>query len=91
MTVEQREEIARAYAAGGVRLKDLASKYGVSDYSIRMIVRQAGVQRGHSRLSAGAIERVRELWLGGSSIAAIARAVELGETTVRIIVADLDR
>lgn len=46
LTPGQRDEIARRYAAGGVRLADLAPEYGVSLGRIGAIVKVAGVARG---------------------------------------------
>lgn len=79
--------IVATYVAGGATLAHLAEKYGVSDYSIRMVLRKAGVPPQRRTVTAEQTVRVRELWAGNMKPEAIAAKVGIGHATVRLIVA----
>lgn len=83
-----RKAIVAAYVAGGTSLAQLAERYGVSDYSIRMILRKAGVPPQRRRVTVEQEERVRELWAEGLKPEAIAAEVGIGHASVRLIVAE---
>lgn len=83
-----RKAIVAAYVAGGTSLAQLAERYGVSDYSIRMILRKAGVPPQRRRVTVEQEERVRELWAEGLKPEAIAVEVGIGHASVRLIVAE---
>ncbi|MGW5309729.1 hypothetical protein ACWEQ0_07615 [Nocardia thailandica] len=84
-----RKAIVAAYIAGGTSLAQLAERYGVSDYSIRMILRKAGVPPKRRTVTAEQEARVRELWAEGLKPEAIAAEVGMGHANVRLIVAGM--
>lgn len=84
-----RKAIVAAYVAGGTSLAQLAERYGVSDYSIRMILRKAGVPPKRRTVTAEQEARVRELWAEGLKPEAIAAKVGMGHANVRLIVAGM--
>ncbi|WP_222111049.1 hypothetical protein [Gordonia sihwensis] len=86
-----RKAIVTAYVAGGTSLVQLAERYGVSDYSIRMILRKAGVPPQRGRVTAKQEARVRELWADGLKPEAIAAEVGMGHANVRLIIAGSPR
>ncbi|GAA3965214.1 hypothetical protein GCM10022231_27350 [Gordonia caeni] len=83
-----RKAIVATYVAGGTSLAQLAEKYGVSDYSIRMILRKAGIPPQRRRVTAEQETRVHELWAKGLKPEAIAAEVGMGHANVRLIIAD---
>lgn len=86
-----RNTIVAAYVSGGTSLAQLAERYGVSDYSIRMILRKAGVPPQRRTVTAEQEARVRELWAEGLKPEAIAAEVGMGHASVRLIVAGRPR
>ena len=84
-----RKAIVAAYVAGGASLAALAEKYGVSDYSIRMILRKAGVPPQRRKVTAEQEARIHELWAEGLKPEAIAAEVGMGHANVRLIVAGI--
>jgi len=82
-----RKTIVATYVAGGTSLAQLAEKYGVSDYSIRMILRKAGIPPQRSTVTAEQEARVHELWAEGLKPEAIAAEVGMGHANVRLIIA----
>lgn len=87
LSYADRKAIVAAYVAGGTSLAALAEKYGVSDYSIRMILRKAGVPPQRRKVTAEQTARVHELWHDGMEPEAIATQVGMGPASVRLIVA----
>lgn len=85
-----RKAIVATFVSGGASLVALAEKYGVSDYSIRMILRKAGVPPQRRRVTAEQEDRVRELWAEGLKPEAIAAEVGMGHANVRLILAGHD-
>lgn len=69
----------------------LAKRYGVSDYSIRMILARAGVAVGSPRMSEGKREQVQQWHRDGVSNMEIARRTGLAESAVALTVAALSR
>ncbi|WP_395705042.1 hypothetical protein [Rhodococcus ruber] len=69
----------------------LAERYGVSDYSIRMILRKAGLPPQRRTVTVKQEDRVRELWVEGLKPEAIAAEVGMGHANVRLIVAERPR
>lgn len=84
-----RKAIVATYVAGGASLAALAEKYGVSDYSIRMILRKAGVPPQRRKVTAEQEARIHELWAEGLKPEAIAAEVGMGHANVRLIVAGI--
>lgn len=82
-----RKAIVAAYVAGGTSLAQLAERYGVSDYSIRMILRKAGIPPKRRKVTAEQEARVRELWSRGLKPEAIAVKAGMGHASVRLIIA----
>lgn len=85
-----RKAIVAAYMAGGTSLVALAEAYSVSDYSIRMILRKAGVPPQRRKMTAEQEARVHELWGEGMKPEAIAAEVGMGHANVRLILASSD-
>ncbi|NKY94751.1 hypothetical protein [Gordonia sputi] len=84
-----RKAIVAAYVAGGASLAALAEEYGVSDYSIRMVLRKAGIPPQRRTVTAKQVARVHELCAEGLKPEAIAAEVGMGHANVRLIVAGL--
>lgn len=84
-----RKAIVAAYVADGTSLARLADRYGVSYYSIRMILRKAGVPSQRRTITAEQEARVHELWGEGMKHEAIAAEVGMGRANVRLIVAGM--
>lgn len=60
----------------------------MSDYSIRMILRQAGVASAQPRLSRATIGQAQQMRSRGASVAEIARQLGIAQASVRLIIAD---
>ncbi|GEM_PF-2334294 len=88
---EDRVTIVEEFRAGVATTRKLAQRYEVSDYAIRMLLRRAGIASRQPGTSAKQRRQVRKLWLEGASVAVIAKTVGVGQTTVRLVVADLVR
>lgn len=69
-------------------MRHLAQEYGVSDYSIRMILRQAGVASAQPRLSPATVGKAQQMRSRGASVAEVARQVGIAQASVRLIIAD---
>lgn len=78
-----------AYTARGVAIQRLARQCEVSDYSMRMILRKAGVGPTHQRTSPENVSKVRVLWSDDVSVAEIARQLGIGPPNVRMIIASI--
>lgn len=87
---EDRKTIVTAYVAGGATLAQLAERYGVSDYSIRMVLRKAGIPPQRRKVTTEQEAQVRELWAKGLKPEAIAAEVGMGHANVRLIVASAE-
>lgn len=86
-----RTTLVAAYAAGTATIAGLAEQHGVSDYSIRMVLRAAGIGPKRRTVTAEHTMQVIELWRRGMSVVAIAAEAGLGQSTVRLIVSGVDR
>ncbi len=86
-----RAAIVMAYVAGTDSITALAERYGVSDYSIRLVLRKAGIGPKWSTATDEQTQRVAELWRLGKSMDAIAAEVGMGPGAVRLIVARTPR
>ncbi|MCM3897887.1 hypothetical protein ND991_22045 [Gordonia sputi] len=84
-----RKTIVASYVSGTATIMQLAERHGVSDYSIRMILRKSGVPPQRRTVTAEQSARVRELWTEGLKPEAIAVEVGMGHANVRLIVAGL--
>ena len=84
-----RKAIVAVYITGGTSLAQLAERYGVSDYSIRMILRKAGIPPQRRKATDEQMARVRELWAEGLKPEVIAMEVGMGHASVRLIVAGI--
>ncbi|BBY97282.1 hypothetical protein [Mycolicibacterium fallax] len=84
-----REVIAATYVSGSATLAQLAEQYGVSDYSIRIVLRKAGIPPQRRKVTAEQHTRVCELWAKGLKPDAIAAEVGMGHANVRLIVAGI--
>lgn len=85
-----RKAIVAVYVAGGASLAQLAERYGVSDYSIRMILRKAGVPPQRRKMTVEQEAQVHGLWGEGMKPEAIAAEVGMGHANVRLILASSD-
>jgi len=86
-----RAAIVMAYVAGAASIAALAQRYGVSDYSIRLVLRQADIGPKRRTAAAEQHQRVAELWRLGKSMDAIASELGMGPGAVRLIVARTPR
>jgi transposase-like protein len=85
----ERRAIVADYVSGVATIAALAERYGVSDYSIRMILRRAGIGPKRRTITPEQTARVLTLWATGLSVNAIAKQVGMGQANVRLIVAGL--
>ncbi len=83
LTDADRSAIVAAYVTGTASMVSLADRYGVSDYSIRVILRRAGIFTNR-RLAPETVALVRNLGSTGASVAEIARQAGIAESTVRL-------
>ena len=80
-----RAVIVASYVTGTATLVTLAGQYGISDYSVRKVLRQAGVA-GVGRSVPPDVERqIRDLLAQGRSVPQAAREFGIPETTVRLL------
>jgi hypothetical protein len=86
-----RAAIVAVYLAGAASIAALAQRYGVSDYSIRLVLRQADIGPKRRTATAGQDQRVADLWRLGKSMDAIAAELGMGPGAVRLIVARMPR
>lgn len=82
-----RDAIVRDRRDNGDTLAALANRYGVSDYSIRMILAQAGMSLGCPRMDEGQRELVKQWHYDGVSNMEIARRTGLPESTIALTLA----
>lgn len=83
----QIDRIAAEYMAGGVTMVALARKYGVSDFSIRALLAQAGVKPTRRSYTRDQLEAARALREEGRSFSSISKDMKLPESTVRLMLA----
>jgi len=81
---EQRAEIVGAYL-GGATAVALADQFGISDYSVRGILIDAGVKRPSKRLSGETLAEIGSLRASGVALAEIGRRVGVSESTVSLV------
>ncbi|MER7557345.1 hypothetical protein ABTZ46_10415 [Nocardioides sp. NPDC126508] len=81
--------IVTAYRAGGVSLVELGEQFGVSDYSIRKVLRRAGVKPKRSPATDEACRAILKRRRGGQSVTQIARETGRSETAIRLILNEL--
>lgn len=74
LSERDRRTIVDAYRAGGVSLAALAEQFGVSDYSIRKVLRRAGLKPKRSSLSEDLQSEIRGLRAEGVSVLKIVTA-----------------
>jgi len=84
---DDRDAIVEAYTAKRVSLAALADEYGVSDYSIRKVLRRAGVRPRRSTLPGQVLDEIHRLRSANMPIAQIAIRCQVPEASVRLIVA----
>ncbi|MCD2146521.1 hypothetical protein [Gordonia paraffinivorans] len=84
-----RKTIVVGYVSGNATLAQLAEQYGVSDYSIRMVLRKAGVPPQRRKVTAEQTARVYELWAEGLKPEVIATEVGMGHANIRLIIASI--
>lgn len=82
---ENRAAIVATYQAGDVTMASLATQFGVSDYSIRKVLRRAGIRSSYKSISADLERQTRHLRAEGHSIAQVARECGIPESTVRLL------
>lgn len=87
LTDVDRAKIVAAYVTGTATMTFLADRYGVSDYSIRVILRRAGIFTNR-RLTSATVSLVRSLSSTGVSVAEIARQTGIAKSTVRLVLAE---
>jgi DNA-binding NarL/FixJ family response regulator len=80
---EQCADIVSAYLSGATAVA-LASRFGISDYSVRGILIGAGVKRPSGRLTDRAIKQARSLRAAGATLAEIAERLSVAESTVNV-------
>jgi transposase-like protein len=83
--------LVAAYVAGNASIAALAERHGVSDYSIRLVLRRAGIGPTRRSATTEQTQRVAELWKLGKSMEAIAAELGMGPGSVRLIVAAMSR
>ena len=86
-----RAAIVAAHLARTASIATLAERHGVSDYSIRLVLRSAGIGPTRRIATAEQTQRVEELWRLGRSMDSIASEVGMGPGFVRLIVARTPR
>ena len=91
LSESDRAAIVAAYVAGTASIAALAERHGVSDYSIRLVLRKAGIGPKWRSATTEQTQRVSELWKLGKSMDAIATELGMGPGSVRLIVADIPR
>jgi transposase-like protein len=86
-----RAAIVAAYVAGTASIAALAERHGVSDYSVRLVLRNADIGPKRSKATTEQTQRVEELWRLGRSMDSIAAEMDMGPGVVRLIVARTPR
>jgi transposase-like protein len=82
LSTRDRQAIVQAHTAGGVSLKELAGRFGVSDYSIRVVLAKSGVKLGRISIPPETDQLIDQLWRSGHSVAAIARQTGIAKSTL---------
>lgn len=87
LSLADRDAIVRDRQENGDSLSVLARRYGVSDYSIRMILARAGVALGGPRINEDQRGQVMKWHQDGVSNMEIARRTGVTESSVALILA----
>lgn len=87
LSLDDQEVIVRARVERGDSLRVIAGRYGVSDYSIRMVLLRSGVTLGKPRLSERQRSEVRDLSRIGVSNMEISRRTGVPESSVALLLA----
>jgi hypothetical protein len=87
LSLDDQEAIVRARIECGDSLRVIAGRYGVSDYSIRMVLLRAGITLGKPRLSEHQRSEIRRLSRVGISNMEISRRTGVPESSVALVLA----
>lgn len=86
-----RARIGVRYELGDTSAAALAAKYQISDYSVRMILRKAGIGPTRHHVARETSVRAVELRAESVSIRQIAEELDPSQTTMRLIVVSAAR
>lgn len=87
-----RAALVREYTAGHLTIAELAERYPISDYSVRIILQEGGVTPRRRTVTTEQARGVLVLWARGDlSLEAIARETSISAANVRLIVTGTDR